>query len=127
MTLTPYILLWFPLILIGIGNGLLREFTYGRRLSELRAHQVSSLTGIVFFYTAFCFILRAFPTASAGHALLVGAVWTLMTVAFELTFGRWVAKHPWRRLLRDYNLAAGRLWSLVLLAIFLAPLVFRGL
>jgi hypothetical protein len=37
MTLTPYILLWFPLILIGIGNGLLREFTYGRRLSELRA------------------------------------------------------------------------------------------
>jgi hypothetical protein len=75
---------------------------------------------------AFYLILRAFPTTSVVHAITVGAVWTLMTLAFEFTFGRWVAKHPWQRLLRDDNLAAGRLWSLVLLSIFLAPLFFPG-
>jgi succinate dehydrogenase/fumarate reductase cytochrome b subunit len=125
--IAPYILLWFPLIGIGIFNGVLREATYGKRMSELRAHQLSSLIGTVLFYVAFHLILRSFPTASTAHAALVGLIWLLMTAAFEFCFGRWVAKHSWRRLLRDYDLAAGRLWGLVLLSIFLAPLVFHGL
>jgi len=121
----PYILLWFPLIVIGIANGVLRETTYGKRMPELRAHQLSSLIGGVLFYGAFHLILRAYPTTSTAHAIAVGLVWLLMTVAFEFGFGRWVAGHSWRRLLQDYNLAAGRVWGLVLLAIFLAPLIFH--
>ena len=121
----PYILLWFPLILIGVANGVLRETTYGKRMSELRAHQLSSLIGVVLFYGAFRLILQAYPTTSAAHALAVGAVWLLMTVAFEFGFGRWAAGHSWRRLLHDYDLTAGRVWGLVVLAIFLAPLVFH--
>lgn len=123
--LLPYILLWFPLILVGIANGVLRETTYGRRMAEVHAHQLSSLIGVALFYGAFWLILRAYPTASAGHALGVGLVWLVMTVAFEFGFGRWVAGHSWRRLLHDYNLADGRVWALVLLAIFLAPWVFH--
>lgn len=123
--LLPYILLWFPLILIGIANGVLRETTYGKRMPELRAHQLSSLIGVGLFYGAFWLILRAYPTASTAQALTVGLFWMLMTVAFEFGFGRWAAGHSWRRLLYDYDLGAGRVWGLVVLAIFLAPLVFH--
>lgn len=31
--------------------------------------------------------------------------------------------HPWSRLLADYDLAAGRLWPLVLLALLLMPVL----
>lgn len=41
---------------------------------------------------------------------------------FELGFGHWVAGHPWQRLLADYDLAAGRVWALVLLWVALTPL-----
>ena len=44
-----YILLWFPMTLIAIFNALLRESVYGPYMSELRAHQVSTLTAIIFF------------------------------------------------------------------------------
>jgi hypothetical protein len=44
-----YILLWLPMVLIAIFNGLLRESVYGPFMSELRAHQVSTLTAIIFF------------------------------------------------------------------------------
>ena len=46
-----------------------------------------------------------------------------MTVAFEFLFGHYVAKRPWRELLRDYNLFAGRVWLVVLVWVTLAPYV----
>jgi len=33
-----YILLWFVMLVIAIGNGALREATFGKILPELRAH-----------------------------------------------------------------------------------------
>lgn len=41
------VLAWIPVVLIGIVNGIARVSTYGKRMSELRAHQVSTLAGIV--------------------------------------------------------------------------------
>ena len=39
-----YLIFWLALMVIAIGNGILREATYGQQLSELRAHQLSTLT-----------------------------------------------------------------------------------
>jgi hypothetical protein len=47
-----------------------------------------------------------------------------LTVLFEFIFGRLVMKHPWSKLLADYNLLAGRLWLLVLLWLVIAPVLF---
>ena len=44
-----YLLLWIPMVFIAIANGVVREAWYGRHLSELRAHQLSTLTGVVLF------------------------------------------------------------------------------
>ncbi len=49
LMISRYIVLWLPMVLIGISNGILRESTYGKYLDELRAHQISTLTGILFF------------------------------------------------------------------------------
>jgi hypothetical protein len=44
-----------------------------------------------------------------------------MTIAFEFGFGHYVAGHSWSRLLADYNLANGRVWSLFLAWIAVLP------
>jgi len=41
----------------------------------------------------------------------------------QFGFGHFVAHKPWRELLADYNIAAGRIWALVLLTTLLAPLI----
>ena len=42
LMISRYVVLWLPMIVIGISNGILRESTYGKYLDELRAHQISS-------------------------------------------------------------------------------------
>ena len=66
---------------------------------------------------------RFWPIESTSQALTIGVCWLLMTIAFEFAFGHFVAGHTWTRLLADYNLLAGRVWSLFLVWIATAPVV----
>jgi hypothetical protein len=119
-----YLWLWLPMVLIAIANGVVRQAWYGRHLSELRAHQLSSLTALVLFGFTIRLSLRFFPPASAAQAWAIGVLWLALTVAFEFGFGHFVAGHSWSRLCQDYNLLAGRLWVLILLWLLVAPSLF---
>jgi len=116
-------LAWAPMVIIGILNGVIREVGYGKLTSELRAHQISSVTGIALFMFYTWALSFRWPLDSSRQAVLVGVIRLGLTVVFEFVFGRFVAKHPWSRLLHDYNIFQGRLWSLDLLAVTMAPYV----
>jgi hypothetical protein len=118
-----YFIAWFPMIVIAIANGTIREAWYKPKVGDLRAHQVSTVSLIVLFAMYVWAIGRVWKIESAGQAWVIGLIWLAMTVAFEFGFGHLIAGHSWRELLHDYNLAAGRIWSLVLIAILLAPYV----
>jgi len=119
-----YLGCWLLLLLVAVGNGMLREASYGRTLPELAAHQLSTLTGIVFTGLCAWWLLRVWPLQSALQAWQVGLFWLLLTVVFEFLFGHYVAGHSWQRLLHGYNLAQGRVWPLFLLWIAVMPYVF---
>lgn len=122
--LLRYILAWIPMVFIGIANGLLREATYGKHLSALRAHQVSTVIGVVLFGFYIWGLTYVWPIASVGQALAIGFIWLGLTVAFEFIFGHYVAGHPWSQLLADYDLRTGHIWTMVLIWITIAPFVF---
>lgn len=122
--MAKYILAWIPMVLIAIGNGILRELWYGKSVSELAAHQTSTLTAVVLFGLYIWAVIRTWPPDSLRQAYLIGLVWLGLTVAFESLFGHYVAGHTWRRLLHDYNLFAGRVWLIVLIWVTIAPCIF---
>ena len=120
-----YSLAWIPMVFIAILNGAFREIVLAKMLSELRAHQLSCLTGIFLFGAYTWLISLKWPLESGGQAVAAGLIWLILTVAFEFTFGHYVAHHSWVRLFQDYNIFAGRLWVLVLFAVaFLPAIVF---
>ena len=119
-----YILAWFPMVIIGIVNGLFREKVLALKFNELKAHQLSTLTGLLLFALYIGIIMRIWRPETVAKAITIGIVWLAMTVVFEFIFGHYVAGHSWQRLLQDYNLAAGRLWILVLIWVAVAPYVF---
>lgn len=119
-----YILAWAPMVFIAIANGVLRQVWYAKYLSELQAHQLSTLIGALLFGIYIWVIVRYWKPASAGQAVAIGLVWLGLTVTFEFLFGHFVAGHSWPRLLQDYNLLAGRVWSLLLLWVAVAPYCF---
>jgi len=112
------------MVFIGVINGVIREFTYGKYLSELRAHQVSTATGILLFSLYIGTLTYFWGFKSLRQALMVGLIWLALTIAFEFLFGHYVVGHSWSRLLSDYNIFAGRLWLLVLVWLVIAPLLF---
>jgi len=121
-----YLFVWVLLAIVAILNGIVRQSTYGRRLPELVAHQLSTaiamLASAAVVFAASC----AWPLDSAAQAWTIGLTWLVMTVAFEFGFGRFVARHPWRHLVADYNLLKGRVWVVFLAWIAILPwLIFR--
>jgi hypothetical protein len=117
-----YFLLWFPMLLIAIGNGLLREGLFRRYMHEFSAHRLSTVTLIVFFAIYIGLVIYNFPP-TRNEALLTGLVWLVMTLVFEFGFGRWRGT-SWSVLLEDYNIIKGRLWILVPLWVAFAPYIF---
>ena len=122
-----WLVAWPGAALIGVANGVAREATYGKAVSEHRAHQLSAVTAIGAFAAYFSVLQRRWPIPTAGGARKIGAVWLCLTVAFEFGFGRLVAKQSWHELLSDYNLARRRTWPLVLAWIAAGPAVTRRL
>ena len=116
-----WIVAWAPLVLVMIVNGVVREKWFRPRMPELRAHQLSTLTGGLLYGAYVWLVFDWLRVASANAAWGVGLSWFALTVVFEFGFGRYVAGHSWSRLLADYDLTAGRVWALLLVWIAVGP------
>ena len=125
MTTPRALLAWLILFVIAFLNGALREFTYSSWLTQLIAHQVSCGLGIVLFGVTIWSINRVWPFRSGRQAWRIGILWTALTIVWEFCFGRLVMGHSWSRLLGDYAIWRGRLWSVVLLSLLLLPALVR--
>ncbi len=118
-----YGLVWFLLAVVAIANGVVRQSTYGKSMSELAAHQISTFTAIVATGAVVWLIDRIWPIATAAQAFAIGVIWLAATVVFEFGFGHYVAGHSWQKLLADYNVLNGRVWALFLVWIAILPWV----
>lgn len=122
-----YALAWFPLVLLAILNGTIRQYGYLPYVGELTAHQLSTVSFIVLFGFYVWMIERKWPIPTSREAWMIGLMWVAMTLVFEFGFGHYVAGHPWSKLLHDYNLMEGRVWVLIVIATGVGPEVIRRL
>lgn len=113
--------IWAGLLVIAVANGALRDVLIVPRLGPQAGHVISTLVlSAVIVVVAFVSIRWIAPPDRAG-ALRVGGLWVVLTLAFELLAGHWLFGKSWSDLFADYDLAAGRVWILVLVATLLAP------
>jgi len=118
-----HLLLWLPMIAIAFANATLRELVFIKHYSELRAHQLSTLTLIILCAVYVWFVFPLLHVQNPKRALLIGFIWVLLTVAFEFSLGRLTNK-SWEYLFRDYNLFAGHIWLIFLFFLFILPYLF---
>lgn len=121
-----YFAAWFPVVILAIANGALREFGYRPLVGELPAHWLSSISLILIVGLYLWAVGLRWSIESEVQAWRIGWMWLAMTVGFEFGFGHYVMGHSWSKLFHDYNIAEGRVWALVLIAILIEPfLLFR--
>ena len=122
-----YVLAWIPMVFIAIGNGLFREKFFASRMTELQAHQASTISILILFSIYIWILLALVKPESAKQAMMIGLLWLGLTVIFEFLFGHYVAGHSWQKLFNDYNIFQGRVWIVVLLWITAGPYVIYKL
>jgi hypothetical protein len=119
---------WFAFVGIGIANGVVHRATYGRYVSELRGHQISSVICALGLLAAAYALTRKVAVKERDRTLFaVGLVWAAATIAFEFLMGHYVNRDSWAALVQAYDIRAGRIWVLVPLTILLSPLIVKRL
>ena len=114
------VLLWFFFAIIATLNGFIRDTTYKKLVGDLLAHQISTL---IFIFLILIIMYLFFSKISYGfnELWIIGLSWVTATIIFEFIFGHYIFGNTRERLLGDYNLLEGRVWSFVLIFTLIGP------
>ena len=112
--------IWLAILVLASLNGAVRDLLVAPRLGDTIARALSTLIlcGLVLGVTWTS--IRWLGPRRSGEALGLGLFWVALTLAFEFAAGRLSGK-PWSVVLADYDVLRGRIWVLVLIVTFLAP------
>ena len=115
--------IWVLFAVLTIINGAIRNSWYAPKVGELKGHQISTIIGIAYvLIVTYLFVGMIETDVTKTDLLMIGVFWLIITIIFEFGFGHYIMGHPWSKLLADYNLLEGRLWSLFLLTTVISPL-----
>jgi hypothetical protein len=113
---------WAGLAVVAILNATVRELLYAPVVGDYWGHVASTATFIAAVAVVAALYFRRYVAHTRRELIAIGVGWLLLTVAFEFGFGHYVMGATWAELLADYDLLAGRVWVLVLVALLVAPL-----
>ena len=117
------LLVWCLLLILAVLNGGVRDTWLSPVLGDTAGRAISSVLLALLIILATWLTIRWIGPATAGEAMTVGALWVVLTLAFEFGAGHYGFGKSWTELLADYDLLRGRIWILVLLTTFVAPLL----
>jgi hypothetical protein len=112
---------WLVILLLAVMNGTLRNTFVSPRVGDQAAHIIATVVLSALVVGLVWRTIRWIGPASRGDALRIGAMWVALTLAFEFLAGHYLFGAPWERLLADYDVVRGRIWPLILLTTFVAP------
>lgn len=112
---------WLLLVVLAVANGTFRNAFVTPRVGAYAGHLISSVLLIAGIGAVSFLTIGWIRPVSVRGAWMVGILWMSTTIAFEFLAGHFLFSNPWSMLFADYNLAAGRVWVLVLLATLVAP------
>lgn len=116
--------IWVLMAVVAILNGGFREIVLIPRVGDYIGHVLSTAL-LVAAILVISFIY--FRWTSIGYSqvelLLVGVLWTVLTVGFEFVVG-YVEGTPISVTLGQYDVLAGQVWIAVPLTLLVSPLLF---
>jgi hypothetical protein len=115
---------WVVMALVAIANGVFRELVLIPRIGSYPGHVLSTaLLVAAILVVSFLYFSRTAIDYSQVELLVVGLLWTVLTVGFEFLVG-YAEGTPVSVTLGQYDVLAGQVWIAVPLTLFFAPLLF---
>ncbi len=115
------IAVWIVIILVETVHGILREALLKPLVGDFRARQIAVFTGMCLIFVIVLFFAKWLAVSNIRDQMLVGFLWVVLTVCFEIGLGLAVFGLSYERLLEDYDISRGGLMGIGLLFLFLVP------
>lgn len=112
---------WLCFIPAAILNGGFRQHVLAEYMGNACAMALSGVLLSLFILLISCFLLPRVVKLSRKGCLIIGGLWMILTVVFEVVFSM-SAGLSFSDMLVAYNPMTGNLWLLVVLTTFFAPL-----
>lgn len=122
-------LVWVTVLLLANVNGGLRELVLIPRIGPNAGHVLSTLLLAVVVLAVAWNTVHWIGVSTSSQAIIAGVMWLLLTLAFEFGAGHFLFHKPWKELVADYNVSAGRIWIIVpIITLFALEIArrFRG-
>jgi hypothetical protein len=113
---------WLGLLVVALLNGAMRVLWLTPAIGDRAAHVASAIILSLVVFAVTWVAIRWLHPHTANEALLIGDEWVLLTIAFEFLAGYYLFGNSWDALLKQYNVAEGETWELVLVTMLIAPL-----
>jgi len=114
---------WLVVIVAEILHGIARGVFLVPHVGEFRSNQIGVFTGSIIILAIAVVFVRWIGATRITELLAVGLLWLILTLAFEILFGRFVVGASWERLAADYNVLEGGLLPFGMLVLMLSPLI----
>ena len=113
-------IVWLAIVILAVGNGVLREFALEPALGGSVALPLSGLLLSALIVGVAYVSLPWLKTTQPLPVWWVGLIWLLLTLVFEFSVGLWQGK-PWPELVAAYTFKGWNLWPVVLGVTVCAP------
>jgi hypothetical protein len=123
MFLLRALVVWLVIMGVEFIHGILRTLYLASLVGDFRARQISVLLGALLILAIAYLFVRWIRAGTTRSLIIVGLVWLVLTLAFELSFGRFVVGFSWERLTSDYDVLNGGLLPFGLIVLTLSPLI----
>ncbi|HLG19840.1 MAG TPA: hypothetical protein VI895_08525 [Bdellovibrionota bacterium] len=121
MMLLRGLALWSGIMLVETLHGIARARFLAPRVGDRRSRQIGVFTGSLLIFVITLALIPWVGATRFSELLLLGLIWTVLTVAFEIVLGRLMFHMSWKRIWADFDLREGGLMSLGLLVMLLSP------
>ncbi len=117
------LVVWLIIICAEILHAVLRSLFLEPFVGDFRARQIAVFTGALIILSIAFFFIKWLRAANYFQLFIIGFFWLILTISFEIAFGKFVLNLSWERIVEDYNILNGGLLPLGLLFLLFSPLI----
>lgn len=114
---------WLFIIFAEFLHGILRVILLEPIFGDFRARQIAVFSGMVIILIISLLFIRWIQAKDTFQLLIIGLLWFILTISFEILLGRIAMNLTWERILSDYNILNGGLLAVGLIFLIFAPLI----
>lgn len=118
---------WLIIIAVETAHGVLRALLLVPIVGDFSARQLSVFTGSLLIFIVTLLLIKWIDAKSALQLIMVGALWVILTILFEVMLGRLVLDLSWDRITEDYDITRGGLLGFGLMFMLVSPLLSKVL